>query len=183
MPTPRKPDELHKLTGTKSQATPEYAVAPGRPKYPKGISAASRSVFKKLCGLLEKRHALTDGDEELLRLYCIMFDRHARTMAKLAEEGEVRVYTRLDNHGEAVQSERPNLHLKIAETTEKNMVAILDRLGLTPLNRAKVKPTKVEEKPTDPFAALMSRSSRANETPMPSLEELDAMLGDEEEVQ
>jgi len=143
MPTQVKPDELHWLQGTKPQAKAkaEYSVEPGRPKYPKGISAEARAVFKRLCTLLESRRALSEGDGELLRLYSILYDRHARALAKIAVEGEVRVYVRLDSNGNPHDQEKSNIWLKVAETAERNMVACLDRLGLSPLNRGKVAPT------------------------------------------
>ena len=143
MPTPRKSEALHNLSGTKSQAKPEseYTLPPGRPEYPKNISQAARSVFKRLCHLLEERRTLTAGDSELLRIYAVLFDRHTRALAKIAEEGEVKMYVRLDSNGQPHEMEKPNLWLKVAETCEKNMVGCLDRLGLSPLNRGKVKPT------------------------------------------
>jgi len=143
MPTPRKSDAAHWLTGTKTQAKPEaeLPMPPGRPKYPKGISPEAKAVFKRLCSLLEKRRALTEGDGELLRLYAVIFDRHARAISKIAEQGEICVYTRLDSNGQPHDIEKENLWLKVAANSEKNLVAILDRLGLTPHNRSKIKPT------------------------------------------
>jgi P27 family predicted phage terminase small subunit len=143
MSMPRKDDAEHWLAGNKSRAKAkaEYCVEPGRPKVPKNISAESKAIFKRLCTLLESRRALSEGDGELLRLYAITFDRHAKALAKLAEQGEVRLYTRLDSNGTPHDQEKTNLWLKIAETAEKNMVACLDRLGLSPLNRGKIAPT------------------------------------------
>ena len=143
MPTPRKTNDMHNLTGTKSQATAPLPqeFTPGRPKCPKGISGEARAAFKRLLKLLESRRSLTGEDGELLRLYAITFDRHVASLEKVNAQGTVVEYKRLNNHGEEVVTEKPNLHLKIAETCEKNLVAILDRLGLTPLNRGKVKPT------------------------------------------
>jgi len=146
MPTPRKTDGMHKLTGTKSQAQPEpdFTVPASRPRKPKDLSPDALAVFTRLCALLRKRRALTAADGELIRLYSVNHARHAKAMAKIAEEGEVCVYTRLDSNGQAHDVEKTNLWLPIATTAEKNMVAILDRLGLSPLNRAKVKPTAPE---------------------------------------
>lgn len=153
MPTPKKSLELHTLAGTKSQVKvlePD-ALQPSRPEYPSDISAQAKKVFKKLCALLEARHALTAGDGELLRLYSLLYDRHMRALTKLVEEGEIKMYTRLDSNGQPHEMEKPNLWLKVAETCEKNMVACLDRLGLSPLNRGKIKPTAQPspEKPRD----------------------------------
>jgi P27 family predicted phage terminase small subunit len=173
VPTPKKSDAMHALTGSKSQAKPEpeYVLPPGRPRYPKSLTPEARRVFKRLCSLLEKRRALTEGDGELLRLYSVLYDRHTRAMAKIEAEGEIRMYTRLDSNGAAHEVEKPNLWLKVAETAEKNMVAILDRLGLTPHNRAKVKPTgKTETAKPNEFEEFLSRNKGAGWV-MPAVEE------------
>lgn len=143
----KKSDDLHWLQGTKpSGAKVEGApVAPGRPAYPKGISQAAKRVFKRLCGLLEERRHLSEGDGELLRIYALLYTRHEKALAKLEAEGEIRVYVRLDSNGQPHDQEKPNLWLKVAETCERNMTACLDRLGLTLVARAKVKPTGTAE--------------------------------------
>lgn len=134
------------MAGSKSQAeggaptSPEFVVPAGRPRLPEHLSADAVKKFKLLCAMLRKRRTLTAGDGEMLRLYAILFDRHERAMAKISVEGEIRIYTRLDAHGEQVEVEKHNLWLKVAETSEQKMVAILDRLGLSPMNRQKAKP-------------------------------------------
>lgn len=167
MSAPKKSDAAHWLTGTKSQAKPEpeMPLAPGRPKYPKGISPEAKSVFKRLCSLLEARRALTEGDGELLRLYAVIFDRHQRAISHIAEQGEICTYTRLDSNGEAHDVVKENLWLKVAANSEKNLVAILDRLGLTPHNRAKIRQTaqpKIESAQED-FDAFLARRGPAPE--------------------
>ena len=146
MPTPRKPLERHQLQGSKPDYTPETPIASGRPKFPRGISGEARRTFKRLVAMLEERRHLTNADGELLSVYCHAYDRHQRALAKLAEEGEVRVYVRLDSNGQPHEQEKVNLWLKIAETSERTMIACLDRLGLSPLNRSKVKHTEPEKK-------------------------------------
>jgi phage terminase small subunit len=125
--------------------------------------------------LLESRRALTEGDGELLRLYAVIFDRHTRALAKINEQGEIKMYTRLDSNGQPHEVEKPNLWLKVAETAERNLVAILDRLGLTPHNRGKVKPTAQpkDEKPIDPLEEMLQRprSSSGNAWTLPVYKE------------
>ena len=159
MPTPKKSDDMHALQGTRSQAkTAESEIAPGRPKFPKGLSPTARAVFKRIVSLLEKRKHITEGDVELVRIYSLLYLRHKKALAKLDVEGEVRVYVRLDSHGQPHDQEKPNLWLKVAETAERNMVACLDRLGLTAMNRAKVKATgEPKDKPLDPMEEFMQR--------------------------
>jgi P27 family predicted phage terminase small subunit len=162
---PRKPLEHHLLQNTKPEyVTPDNPTPPGRPSFPKGISRDARKVFKRLCAMLEKRRALTEGDGEMLALYVDLFDRRERCLVKLRAEGEVVGYHRLNNRGEDVVTEKPNLHLKIVETCESKMISILDRLGLTPLNRSKVVPTEIpqEKQPMDELEALLERGKQTN---------------------
>src|SRR5258708_35915773 len=128
MPTPRKSDAIHELSGTKSQvkAEPEFTLPPGRPKCPKNLSPDGRDAFRRICKLLESRRALTTGDGELIKVFAINFDRHVRAIDHLQMEGEVCKYTRLDSNGQPHEVEKENLWLKIAVNAEKNMVAILD---------------------------------------------------------
>ena len=175
MATPKKPDALHWLTGSTSQAKPavESVIEPGRPKYPKNLGAAEKVVFKRMVKLLEARRAATEGDIELIRLYSILYVRHERALAKIAEQGDVVEYTRLNNHGEEVKTEKPNLHLKIAETCEKNAISILDRLGLTPLNRERVKPTSQppqEQFPEGSFGWILQQKKNDGVVPEATLD-------------
>lgn len=163
------PDELHKLKGTRPTraAEPEFVVPPSRPRKPKDLTPEGLAVFTRLCSLLKKRRALTAADGELIRIYAVNHVRHAKAQAKIDEEGEVRIYTRLDSNGQAHDVEKENLWLKIAFAAEKNMVACLDRLGLSPLNRAKVKPTakpKVAEEPNE-FDQFLARPSTGSTRP------------------
>lgn len=161
MPMPRKTERLHKLQGTRSQARTlnESVVPEGRPSCPRGLSKEARRVFRQLCRLLAERRALTRGDGELLRLYATTWERHARAEERLALEGDVVQYTRLDSNGQPHQVEKPNIHLAIAERAEKQMVVILDRLGLTPVNKDKVKRTAVKEQELDEVEQILNGSS------------------------
>jgi P27 family predicted phage terminase small subunit len=144
MPQPAKSLELHKLHGTtpgaKNSAT-QSEISAGRPKFPANLPLDLRATFQKICKLLAERRSLTEADGPLLSLYCVAYDRHQRATEKLRQEGEVVVYTRLDSNGQQVRVEKPNLWLKVAQDAERQMIACLDRLGMSPLNRDKVKPT------------------------------------------
>jgi P27 family predicted phage terminase small subunit len=145
MPMPRKSDEARKLHSTtphdRKIETPSALVA-SRPRYPKHITPACKKVFKELVSLLLERRALTSGDKYLLELYAAIWDRRARAQAKLLEEGEVTTYTRIDSNGKMHQCEKLNLHLKIVTEAEKQLVSIMDRLGLSPLAGPKIKQTQ-----------------------------------------
>ncbi len=150
MPTPRKHDKLHDLQGTKPhdrnpEMTPSTLVA-GRPRLPRSTTPEAKSLFKRLCKQLAERRALTQGDEYLLTLCATIWDRRNRAQEKLLVEGEICFYTRLDSNGVAHKMEKPNLNLKVAMDAERQLVSILDRLGLTPLAGSKIKQTRPSEK-------------------------------------
>jgi P27 family predicted phage terminase small subunit len=150
VPTPRKAIEQHSLNGTKPHYTePGSDETPGRPKYPRGISGEAKGAFKRLVKLLESRRTCTAGDAEILRLYAITFDRHTRALVHLAAEGEICAYTRLDSNGQPHEQFKANLWLDVATNAEKFMRSCLADLGLNPLSRGKVKPTKTPAKPDE----------------------------------
>lgn len=117
----------------RGKLSPASYVDPGRPHCPKSLSAAGKRIFKRLCKLLEERRTLTEADGDLLRLYAITHERHARALEHLENEGEI-VST---DRGEAQSP-----WLAIAERSEKSMVSILAQLGLTPATRDKIKVTR-----------------------------------------
>ena len=165
MPQPRKDLSEHKLQGTKPKYVEESStLPPGRPRYPKGLRPDEKKAFKNFSRLLEQRRSLTEGDGEILRLISIVFCRWQKALRMVAEQGEIRIYTRLDKFGVAHDSERPNLWLKVAQDAEKFVQGQLDRMGLTPLNRGKVKAAEVPKSATPEHAeeeALLSRDASA----------------------
>lgn len=181
MPRDRKSLDEHKLTGTKPQyVVPTSDVKPGRPRYPKSLTPEARRFFKGICSLLEKRRTLTEGDAELIRLAAILRGRHERAIRKLEVEGEVCTYTRLDSNSKPVEVEKPNLWLGVAKDAEKQLVAVLDRLGLTPANRSKIKQTVDPAAQTSPEDERLLSREAAAATPD---EDLDKLLKEAESIQ
>jgi P27 family predicted phage terminase small subunit len=179
MPALRKSLEAHSLNGTKPRYVEEgVTFAPARPKYPSGISGEAKAAFKRLTRLLEERRSITSADVEILRLYAHLYDRHKRALEKLAEEGEIKIYYRLDKFGEQVPSERPNLWLKVAETCEAKMLAQLIAMGLTPQSRGKVLPTSLPKTPEQLPEHFPSREEACAPTP----DEIDLSTIHEEEL-
>ena len=141
MPQQRKSDHTHWLQNTRPHdRTPEGAqssVPGGRPeKIPADVR---RSLFKSICRELELRGHLSSGDSELVRLLCFSLDRHAKAEAHLKKSGEVIIVTRCSPTGNEYQAEIVSPWLKIASEAHKQAVGILDRLGLSPISRDKVK--------------------------------------------
>jgi P27 family predicted phage terminase small subunit len=138
----RKSDELHDLEGTSTRTAPEVSVAGSRPKCPKELSAEARKIFKSAAAELEKRRAVTSADAIILELLAATMDKYRRARKHVADEGEIVEYTRLSKTGEQVTTKAKNLWLGIANEAETKITALLDRLGMTPMNRARVRPTK-----------------------------------------
>jgi P27 family predicted phage terminase small subunit len=165
MATVPKSEELHALTGTKSEVVSERpsALPGGRPRVPEELSPEASREFKKLCATLRKRRALTPGDAAILRLWAILFDRHRKALSELETDGLVCEYERLDSNGQPRITVKINIYLRIAETCETKMIAILDRLGLTPAHRDRVRPTRTAKpKVLDPGEEFMRRAALNN---------------------
>lgn len=142
-------------------ATPP--VAPGRPKFPKHLSREARTIFKKLCADLESRKTLTPGDRETIGLFAVIYDRHQRALADIAARGEIVEFDSVLKDGiTKVKRTKKNEYLDIAVGCEKNLFAILQSLGLTPVSRSKVKvPAVPKDNRTDEektFESLMHRT-------------------------
>jgi P27 family predicted phage terminase small subunit len=152
MPRERKSLEDHKLAGTKPQyVLPDSDVPAGRPSFPKGISQTAKKKFKQLVAMLEARRTVTAGDQEILRLYALTFDRHERAIVNLQRDGEIVPTIVFGKNGDQITVMKPNLNLKIAETCESKMLALLTQLGLTPRTRTQVKETKAPKKAEERF--------------------------------
>lgn len=139
----RKSDELHDLQGTEPHdGAPETQVVAGRPRVPKNLSPEARRIFKLTCAELEKRRALTSGDALIIELLATTVEKWRRASKHVADEGEIVEYIRLNKHGEEVPSKSKNLWLGVACEAESKITSLLDRLGLTPINRSRVRAAK-----------------------------------------
>jgi hypothetical protein len=75
-------------------------------------------------------------------LYCFAYERHERNVQTLRDEGEVVAVTWLDKNGVEHISMKANARLKVVESAEKQMAAILAQLGLTQLTKDRAKRTR-----------------------------------------
>jgi P27 family predicted phage terminase small subunit len=189
-----KSDLEHDLQGTKPRiGAGESHVAGSLPKPPKFLSKDSRKMFKSLVRQLAERRTVTAGDGDLIAIYCSTKERWLQALEAIRTQGVVCEYERLDADGHSHTVEKPNLNLKIAEVSERSMVAILTRLGMTPKDRESVKPTlppkppKNAPPPPDSIAGMQLeverlRAQQADEdvAPEPKTEEhdLDALLAE-----
>jgi len=128
--------------GSQAAAPTESSVRAGRPKYPPGLTPAARRVFKELCRLLSDRRALSEADGEALRLYAILYDRHARALAAVEADGLLISQVRFGHNGEPSSRRVKHPALAICQESEKQMTAILRDLCLTIATKDKAKPTR-----------------------------------------
>lgn len=123
----------------------EPSATEGRPSPPRYLSADEKKQFRRMVRELEARRQCTKSDGELLALYVTSWARWRKAMADVAKRGEVILVTARGKDDELIEREKKNPWLAIAQEAEKTLVACLDRLGFTPLNRERVKPVKKSE--------------------------------------
>jgi len=139
---PSKDPALHRLHGTELRSNlVESYISGGLPRAPKDLSKEARKKFKQLVKQLASRRAVTQGDGDLIELYCCTFERLKQAQANIRTEGLIVTYTRMDAGGNPHDVERPNISLKIIESAERQCLAYLVKLGLTPSSREHVRPT------------------------------------------
>lgn len=145
MGRPAKTIRQHLLSGTVPQGKQESKVSlyeGGRPKAPKHLSPAARREFKRGVQLLEHRGTITEGDLATLAVYAECLVRWIAAKEQLGEHYMITT-TIKDTHGEPVIVQRLNPLLKVVEACEGRLLTLAKNLGLTPLDRDKVKPTRV----------------------------------------
>jgi len=142
MARPRKTEFEHQLHGTVSQVKPPApsVFKGGRPKYPKHLSAEARSEFKRCVRMLEDRGTITEGDVATLAVYAELLARWIQCKREIGKELMVETVV-LDNNGIAHKQKKLNPLLKVAATCETRLLALAKSLGLTPVDRDKVKRT------------------------------------------
>jgi phage terminase small subunit len=146
MPRAAKSAEVHALQGTESEAKPltNSALKPGRAKIPKHLSEPARAVFKKLNRtLLERSHA-TPGDWVLLSVLAEAMVRWQSEKNDLLPppvgRGLWTTITVLTSNGQPVQKEIINPNRKHAVESEREILSLAKSLGLSAVDRDKVKP-------------------------------------------
>lgn len=143
MGRPAKSNELHQLQGTKpqSKATTESLFVGGRPKFPAHLSRVARAEAKRVVKLLEDRRTVTPGDIALISLYAEVYSRWVATKAAIGDELMVEIKMK-DANGAIHSTKRLNPLLKVAQADEAKLIQLTTQMGLTPVTRDRVRPTK-----------------------------------------
>jgi hypothetical protein len=82
---------------------------------------------------------LTEGDYGTLTLYATVFSRWLQAKEEVGRELMIE-YIVTDNNGIAHKTRRLNPLLKVLEACESRLLALTKTLGLTPIDRDKIKP-------------------------------------------
>jgi P27 family predicted phage terminase small subunit len=194
MGRPAKSNELHQLQGTKSQAksATESVFAGGRPKFPAHLSKVARSEAKRVVKLLEDRRTVTPGDIALISLYAEVYSRWVATKAAIGDELMVEIKMK-DANGAIHSTKRLNPLLKVAQADEAKLIQLTTQMGLTPVTRDRVRPTKSQRKNFEVIAGsvadlmpgLLEPNGAAGNRPQvvapPNNIEEDQQPGDEDE--
>jgi len=147
----RKTADEHELSGSLQRPTVgDSNIVGALPHPPRFLSKDAKKKFRGLVRQLADRRAVTAGDQDLLTLYCSLWERWTQSLVKISEEGSIRIYQRLGSDGSAVDVEKENLHIKLAQNSERQMVVILKQLGLTPRDKDAVRPTAPVKHKNDP---------------------------------
>ena len=151
-------------------------VAPGRPKCPSHLCESARKEFHRVSKLLGERKHESRGDEAIVALYAVTYDRWVRNKAKLDKQGEEITVQVFDNHGEPHDRIKENPVLERVERNEKQLFTLAKELGLTPQARAKVQSLGAAEPEKRVFSATHLQhmqeppelfDSEGNYTPFP----------------
>jgi P27 family predicted phage terminase small subunit len=165
MPTPQKSPEMHRLTGSKSQAknpADRSLIAAGRPKIPSHLTRPERAQYKRLVAALELRGHATPGDYDLLAVLATATVRWISEKQDLADRGpwiEIQVPDGSGTGG-TITREIENPSRKNSLESEKQIAALLKELGLTPRQRDSVKKatTGREAEPVDEAEEFLAQN-------------------------
>lgn len=155
----RKPKTEHerKLTGNAGhRPIPTDAVAfeAGAPKVPDWLSAPARVVWRRTIGKLVAARAVTKADEVVVAAYCEAYVGYVDAVQALEQTGGATlVREKRDEAGNVTDTtvlQNPavfNVH-----KYREQLLGLAARLGLSPLDRARVRAAGDPEDEADPFA-------------------------------
>jgi P27 family predicted phage terminase small subunit len=144
-------DEYRELSGGSERKSRAKAseIAAGKPLPPTWMSKPARKEFKRVAAFLADRGTVSPADGATLTLYACSYSRFITAQQDLDTRGQWITVKVLDSHGAAVEVDRENPSLKLAQTEAKTILAFLRQLGMTPATREKVKPTKPKDENAD----------------------------------
>jgi P27 family predicted phage terminase small subunit len=148
--------EEHKLKGTRpTRAASGAPSEAGRPRMPKHLSESAQRVWKETLRLLRRRGTLTADTGPTLAIYAECVATWEVAKADIIARGQIISETRFSKSGTEYQIDVVNPSMKIKENCERQALAVLKALGLSPDAREKVK--KARTKADMPGGAFAKR--------------------------
>jgi P27 family predicted phage terminase small subunit len=180
MSSPRKPIEWHKLAGSERDAmrdrskagAGESSTVGGRPRMPKSVKAddVARAKWRDTVRILRGRGTLSTGDAQVIELLAVNYSQWLAALEHVRAHGNPMTIT-VPVRGGTAEVEKENPNVRTASDCAKQIHALSKSLGLTGIDRDKVKrvkPTEAEQiaKPgsaLDQFPELFGRKSKREE--------------------
>lgn len=179
MARPQKSEAQHETEGTTLRSSVHDSHVPASiPRPPKSLSKDARKKFKELCRQLALRRAVTAADADIIALYVGCWTRLQQAQRSVETEGLIVQYERLDRAGESHMVSGININLRIIEACEKQCLAYLTRLGLTPKDRSLVSPTAPAISKNEPSEAEKNASEIERLRKQIELEQSDGGVSD-----
>lgn len=125
-----------------AEVVSEPHVAAGRPKMPKTLSELEVECWKGAAKIMKARGTLTKGDAENLELFAVTKARWILARRDIEKRGLSLMETRHAKDGSEYEVEVANPSLKICDACEQRLLAYSKALGLSAIDRTKVKATK-----------------------------------------
>lgn len=126
----------------KQEGTDAPAITFGRPRMPKTFTELEAECWKAASKILRSRGTLSRGDGELLEFYAVTKARWILARRDIESRGFEISETRHSKSGEPYSVSVPNPSLKIASDCEVKLLGFARALGLTTLDRTKVRRAK-----------------------------------------
>jgi P27 family predicted phage terminase small subunit len=150
MARPQIDNALHALKGTKPKPNQrgehdrEPNVNAGRPRCPAHVKSdpVAFAAFKDAVRILKKRRTVSAGDAPTLAVYAIVYSKWVKATADVNERGFEVTVTRTNKQGETYEMEIPNVSVRIATDSERQLLMLAKALGMTPDTRERIKPTR-----------------------------------------
>jgi P27 family predicted phage terminase small subunit len=120
----------------------ESTVTASRPRMPATLTATEQAFWKSAVSLLRSKGTLAKTDAPTLTLYAVISARYVKANADIEEKGLVYDEQRFSKAGDSYTVRVTNPNVKIAESCERQLLALQKSLGLTPADREKVRKAK-----------------------------------------
>jgi P27 family predicted phage terminase small subunit len=154
MSRPRKSNEWHHLAGSqrdaardRSKSAGESQTAGGRPRMPKSVSddPVAKAKWRDTVRILRARGTLSPGDAQVIELLAVNYSQWLAALAHVRVHGHPMNVTVLVRGGTAeIQKDNPNV--KLAADCSRQIHALSKSLGLTGIDREKVRKVKPSDR-------------------------------------